>query len=1399
MPSSNATMDAATTLTFYLNATKITLENPDPDTTLLQYVRSIGLTGSKLGCAEGGCGACTVLVSCFDKNKNKVIHTSVNGCLAPLVSMDGKHVITIEGIGTSENPHPTQERIGQMFGSQCGFCTPGIVMSLYALLRNNPTPTEQEIEESFDGNLCRCTGYRPILDAAKTFAVDSCCKNKLPGANGTECGKGSACCRVNGTGGTNGKAANGHTENGANGSSQANANGNANGTNGSDIPKKGCGIANCCQSKESSNQSDDHLNFPDFPPVKFKKHDPSQELIFPPSLMRHEPKLLCFTSENKKWFRPTTVDQFTALKKEYPNAKVVAGNSEVGIEVKFKKMHYQVCIYASDIEELKKVEWTKDGVTVGANLTLSEFEKVAHEGIQKFGTDGKQVFEAFMSNLKYFAGTQIRNVATLAGNIATASPISDFNPIFIASESVLSVLRPSDGTVRKEAMATFFRGYRKTALEPEDILLSIHIPAATSATDYIRAYKQAHRKDDDIAIANAALRAVVDPESLVVTKALLAFGGLGPTTVRALKAEESLVGKKWGDPTVLEKAMTALAEEDFNLPYGVPGGMPVYRKSLALGFFYRFWNDVGSQVSIKLHGKASSIQFDQGAIRSIEREVSRGRRLYDDKIPKDRIIGKPMKHLAAMKQVTGEAVYIDDMPKREDEAYGALVMSTKAHAKILFVDPSSALAADGVVGFISGKDIPGSNLWCPPAMDEPFFAMDNVEYIGQTIGVIVAETQAQAQRAARLVKIEYEELPHILTIEEAIEAESFFPPVKEIVKGDVEAAFKVAAHVFEGETRMGGQEHFYLETNAVLAIPGKEDDEMEIFSSTQNPTETQTFVSGILGIPANRVVCRIKRMGGAFGGKETRSVALAAVMALAARKTSRPVRCMLDRDEDMLISGQRHPFLGKWKVGLSKEGKILALKLRMYNNGGWSQDLSGAVLERSLFHSDGCYMIPNVDLVGRICKTNIHSNTAFRGFGGPQGMFVCEAWMHEVADRLNMPVEKLREINFYKEGEITHFNQTLEDWYVPELYEQVMRTSEYTKRRIEVDEFNKTNKWRKQGISICPTKFGISFTALFLNQAGALVHIYHDGSILVAHGGTEMGQGLHTKMAMVAAQELKVPLESVYINETSTNTVPNSSATAASASSDLNGMAIKNACDQINERLKPYREKNPNANMKELAHMAYFDRVSLSSTGFYKTPEIGYVWGENKGKAFAYFTLGACVSQVEMDVLTGDHTILRTDLLMDVGNTLNSAIDVGQIEGGFTQGFGLFTMEETLFLQNGALFTRGPGAYKIPGFRDVPQDLRIGLFQGKEYKSLRTIGRSKGIGEPPLALGFSVFFALRDAIKSARKDAGVTDTLVLQSPATAERIRLACGDRIVQKAAEGVKQQSGEKGYFVYV
>lgn len=554
---------------------------------------------------------------------------------------------------------------------------------------------------------------------------------------------------------------------------------------------------------------------------------------------------------------------------------------------------------------------------------------------------------------------------------------------------------------------------------------------------------------------------------------------------------------------------------------------------------------------------------------------------------------------------------------------------------------------------------------------------------------------------------------------------------------------------------------------------------MELFVSTQNQSKTQELVAEALGVPLNRIVIRTKRVGGGFGGKESRNCFLSCAVAVAAAKTGKPVRCMLDRNEDMMTTGTSQPFLAKYKVGFTLKGKIKALDIKLYSNAGNSMDVSFAIMEKALLHTANCYLIPNIRGTGYLCKTNISSNTAFRGFGAPQSLMFAESWISDIAVICGISQKQVREVNFFKEGDVTHFNRELTNCHIQRVWNELLEKCHYEKRREIVDTFNRENRWKKRGIALTPTICSIGFTVSYKNQGAALVHVYTDGSVLVTHGGTELGQGLHTKMVQVAARCFCIPVSKVHLSETSTNTVPNSTPTAASASTDLNGMAVKVACEKILERLKPYQMKNPEGKWEDWVHTAYHDRVNLSANGFYKYPGLNYDFETNSGQAYPYFSFGAACSEVEIDCLTGDHQILRTDIVMDVGSSINPAIDIGQVEGAFVQGLGLFTLEEVRFSQTGCLLTTGPGTYKIPGCADIPVEFNVHLLRSAPNK--HAICCSKGVGEPPLFLAASVFYAIKDAIMSARCESGIEGIFRLDSPATSERIRMACADQFTEQ------------------
>jgi len=753
-------------------------------------------------------------------------------------------------------------------------------------------------------------------------------------------------------------------------------------------------------------------------------------------------------------------------------------------------------------------------------------------------------------------------------------------------------------------------------------------------------------------------------------------------------------------------------------------------------------------------------------------------------------------HESAALHVSGAAQYTGDLSDHKGLLHCWPTLSPHAHARVLKLDTARAEEAEGVHRVLTARDVPGHNNVGPVRHDEPLFP-DLVLYHSQPICWVVAESEDLARAACDLVKVEYEVLEPILGITQALEHSSFHTETARMSRGDAELALERSKHVLSGGLDIGGQDHFYLETHAAQAHLD-ESGQMVVNSSTQHPSETQMIVAEVLGVPFSQVTVQSLRMGGGFGGKETQANPYAAVAALGALLTGRPVRCRLSRHLDMRLTGKRHPFQVRYTVGFSSTGLLEALKLELYSDGGWSLDLSEAILYRALFHSDNCYYIPNMEVTGRVCKTHVTSHTAFRGFGGPQGMVAIEEIVDRVARALNLRPEAVRVLNFYSndgsddalERRTTHYGQPIEEVRVQRIWSELLETGEFERRRLEVEHFNATHPYLRRGLALTPVKFGISFTATQFNQAGALVLIFQDGSVQVNHGGTEMGQGLHTKMLQIAAYTLGVPLETVRIMPTRTDKVPNTSATAASSGADLNGAAVKDACETLLERLKTVAagmfEPSVHAQDVRVANgvvtalgreqafgftqvvkAAYMQRVQLSSAGFYRTPDIYFDKNTGKGVPFRYFAWGAAIAEVQVDTLTGMWTLEQADILHDCGNSLNPFIDRGQVEGGFIQGMGWLTMEELVWDESGRLRTFAPSTYKIPTLYDVPEQFNVSLLPRADEN--KVVYSSKAVGEPPLMLGISVREALRDAVASLYPRANFEGVL-LASPATPEAI-----------------------------
>ncbi len=751
--------------------------------------------------------------------------------------------------------------------------------------------------------------------------------------------------------------------------------------------------------------------------------------------------------------------------------------------------------------------------------------------------------------------------------------------------------------------------------------------------------------------------------------------------------------------------------------------------------------------------------------------------------------GSPLAHDSAHLHVTGEAHYTDDIVEPGDTLHAALGISPIAHGTLKKVDLSAVKAAPGVVAVITADDIPGVNNYGPVLEDDPIFTAEEVQYAGQPLFAVAATSAAAARRAVALADLEIEARPAILRADEAAQQESFVLPTRTVRVGDSSAALAASPHQIRSRLLLGGQDQFYLEGQIALAIP-RDNGDILLHASTQHPSEVQHTVARALGKHSHSVMVECRRMGGAFGGKESQPALIAAVAALLASRTGQAVKLRLDRDVDMIVTGKRHDFVIDECIGFDDEGRLQAVEFTYAARCGMSADLSGAINDRTLFHSDNAYFLPNATFVSQRCKTHTVSNTAFRGFGGPQGMFAIEYAIDDIARHLGLDPLVVRQRNFYgtEDNNVTPYGQVVADNIIHDIVEQLLTTSDYYARRHAIKTWNETQPVLRRGIALTPVKFGISFTTTHLNQAGALIHVYHDGSVYLNHGGTEMGQGLYTKVAQVVAEELQIDVEQIKISAADTAKVPNTSATAASSGSDINGKAAQAAARKIKRRLTRFAAEHFGideqqivfANNKvhageqslafsELVELAYLARTSLSATGFYATPKIHFDTEAFSGRPFYYYAYGAAVSEVVVDTLTGEHRLTRVDILHDCGKSLNPALDRGQVEGGFVQGAGWLTSEELWWNDAGQLQTHAPSTYKIPVCSDVPDDFRVTLLESDGNRE-DTIYRSKAVGEPPLMLALSVFFAIRDAIATADNPRPA-----LHAPATPEAVLRACG------------------------
>jgi xanthine dehydrogenase large subunit len=1155
-------------------------------------------------------------------------------------------------------------------GSQCGFCTPGFVMSLFSMYHQPKPPggtaiRRQWINEELAGNLCRCTGYAPIVKAAT-------------------------------------RVLNGPLED------------------------------------------------------QFSSHE-AEVVALLQEIRRSQCLELSFDS--RRYFAPVSIDGLCQLLVDHPAAVMVAGATDVGLWITKQQEVLNTVIYLGRVAELQELSVNEAAgwLEIGAGVTYTD----AMDSLTGLYPD----FHPLLSRL---GAVQVRNAGTIGGNIANGSPIGDMPPPLIALDARL-VLRSSQGQ-RTIDLQDFYIEYGKQDLRPGECVEKILLPLPSPDRQF-RVYKLTKRFEQDISAVCAAFSLQLDGDR--VTSARICFGGMAGVPKRAAACELALMEQDWNQDSV-QVACAALLQ-DFE-PISDWRASAGYRMLAAQNLLQRFY--------LETTGEASC-QLDTSHPVSADTVIPEDPSL--EQTPNTGVVHSPLAHDSAVNHVTGKAVYVDDIREPSGLLHVYVGTSNCAHGRITRMDLSQVEAFPGVVAVITAQAIHGLNDVSPMhTLDEEILCSGEINFHGQVLFAVAAEDRESARRAARLAVIEVEKLPAILEIEDAVKQQTWVDAPHEMNRGDAAAAIAAAEHQLSGELKTGGQDHFYLEGQASMAIP-LEDRDLLINTSSQHPSELQHLVAQALGRPDNAVTVEVRRMGGAFGGKETQAAQWAIIAALIADRTGRPAKIRLDRDDDMISTGKRHDFLIHYDVGFDNDGRIEGIELELAARCGMSADLSGPINDRAMFHCDNAYYLPNVNIRSRRCRTHTVSNTAFRGFGGPQGMMGIERVIDAIAACLGKDPLEIRKLNLYGKDDrnITPYHMTIEDNVLPELLADLTTRSDYLQRRIEGDTFNRGSKIVRRGIALTPVKFGISFTTSFLNQAGALVHVYKDGSIHLNHGGTEMGQGLFIKVAQVVADAFKVNLDRVKITATNTGKVPNTSATAASSGSDMNAMAALDAVNKIKRRLVAFATGQYGVaedevvfeheqvmiggqirTFPELVMEAYLARVSLSATGFYRTPKIHYDRATASGRPFLYFAYGAAVSEVEVDTLTGEYRIRRVDILHDVGRSLNPAIDRGQIEGGFVQGAGWLTSEELWWDEQGALRTHAPSTYKIPTGGDVPEIFNVNIWE-RGRNAEPTIHRSKAVGEPPLMLAISVHSAICQAIAST----AATGTLpCLDAPATPEKV-----------------------------
>ncbi|XP_064601079.1 LOW QUALITY PROTEIN: xanthine dehydrogenase-like [Liolophura sinensis] len=1306
-----ASAPTKSTVTFTVNGKQYTAGNEHSATTSLnQFLRQNHVSfGTKFMCREGGCGCCTVAVMLTNPVDGKTESASINSCLCPLFVCDGWTITTVEGIGQQRTGlHPIQQHLVDYNGSQCGFCSPGMVMTMYSLLENNPSPTKRFVEDAFDGNICRCTGYRPILDAMKSFA------KQVPDIE--------------------------------------------------DIRTKVCKkTGKPCEGGCSSQNS------------------------------------LHILSQDAQWYRPTSLSELYQILGQHKteSVRLTFGSTASGVYGDLGPWNYQVIVDIHAVKELSTIAVTST-LDVGANLTLANliqlfFSKSTQAGYSYLSTIG--------SHLSRVAQSQVRNVGSWAGNLVLKQKHPEFpSDVFILLEAVGATLTigPNSETVTPlEFLSTDMTGR---------VVEQAHLPTLPDKT-YVRTYRVAPRTQNCQAYVNGALRMRLDkgPSFTVLEQPSLVFGGISKTLVHATKTEQFLTGKQLGDQTVLQGALNTLFTE--LLPDDDPVfGSAAYKKQLAVAFLYkvkhlhyntrlaqrvkpeqlsvvsfRFLFRVNSEED-KVHIYAfapcdllischfvsrqfclvtCSASVDPKYVsggNNLVRPVSSGQQSYDTQ-KMEWPITEPLPKLEAKAQATGEAEYINDIPPIDGQLYGTFVLSTEGNAQIQTIDPSAALKIPGVVKFISASDIPGENNCSPFGAAEEIFCSGKVEYAGQALGLIIAESLAAAEDGARSVKVTYSNVQApIVSIQDAIDKKSFFPKPGDVVVGNAEDAIAKSPKSVTGSVSMSSQYHFHLETHISQCTPTEGG--MSIVASTQFPDGSQTIAAKALGEPVSSIDLSVRRLGGGFGAKILKNCHVTAACAVAARLTIKPVRLMEGLGTNMEMVGKRPAYRADYQVGFTEDGQLNGVKIIYYCDSGYSPngDTSPTATQfgDNVYHCDNWHMIPTP------VKTNCPGHTAVRGPGATPGIFIMETIIEHVAKSLGKDPTAVKILNLYKKGQTTPTGMYLPYCSISDLMTQLDTSAQVSSRVQQVQQFNQANRWKKKGLSVVPVKYGILWEGGYFNS---LVAIYNgDGTVAVNHGGVEMGQGINTKVSQVCARILGIPMDLVKIKPTDTLSAANTGVTGGSVGSELTCKAVMECCQMLVARMAPVKAKMKDPTWLQLVQKCFSEGIDLTAR-YWLFPKTQY--------EFQYNSYGVACSEVEFDVLTGEYLLNRVDILFDCGESINPALDIGQVEGAFVFGLGFHLLEETLYdPKTGQNITSDTWTYKPPSSKDIPVDFRIQLL--KNAPNPLGVLKSKAVGEPPLCLSSSALFALKHAIEAARKDAGQDTPFVLNSPATVARLQENC-------------------------